>query len=337
MSRKGESLYHGLLLVNKPVGLSSHDVVAVVRRLAGQRRVGHTGTLDPLAGGLLALLLGEATRLEPYLVKADKLYTGRLELGWSTDTDDASGQTLARREGPWPDESELRAALKSFEGEREQVPPAFSAVKVNGRRAYQAARAGEKLELKARRVRAELLELRSYQPPEAEFSAQVSSGYYIRSLVRDLGLKLGLGAAMTALRRERVGPWPVERAVSLDEIRNWSGEDWRARLLSPSEALPDWPEAIVDGQTEADLRQGRTVQAPGSGLERPPQLKILNGRGELVCLARTFEEAGGGKHSPSRPESSQASLGGSSPQRPFLRPLRVFNFSKNAEQPDGKE
>ena len=329
------SRYHGLLLVDKPAEHTSHDLVAIIRRLSGQRRVGHTGTLDPLATGLMGVLLGEATRLEPWLVKMDKLYTGRLRLGLSTDTNDLTGRVIAENTGPWPSEDEIKRRLKALEGQSEQVPPAFSAIKVGGRRAYQAARAGEQLELKARPVTARRLELLAYQPPEIEFLAEVSSGYYIRSLVRDLGEDLRLGAALTALRRERVGGWSVDRAYTLDQLRAWRPEDWTEQVLAPAEALPHWPSVTLQNDAERFFRHGRSVPAPGLGQVGP--YKILNGQGRLIGLAEMFlDDQGAGTALP-RLVEDQPSFGGQSPRRPFLRPLRVFNFGFETEPPDGKE
>jgi tRNA pseudouridine55 synthase len=297
-------------LIDKPGGLTSHDVVARVRRAAGQKRVGHAGTLDPLATGLLAVLLGPATRLAPYLAKMDTVYRGRLEFGLSTDTDDLDGRGLARRPGPWPDEELVRRALSRREGEGEQVPPAFSALKVAGRRAHRAARAGEPLELAPRRVTAYRLEFLAYEPPFLEFRAEVSSGYYIRSLVRDLGADVGPGAALAALRRERVGPWSLAQAVRLADLAEWSPADWRDRLLSPAEALPHLPAVVLAGETLARFGQGQTVavtEPTGGGPH-----KVLDPEGNLRGLG----------------EFTPTSLGGGQPRGPFLRPLRVFGENR---------
>lgn len=298
--------WHGLLLLDKPEGLTSHDLVNLVRRAAGQRQVGHTGTLDPMATGLLVLLLGRATRLEPWLTKMDKAYWGQLELGLSTDTDDRTGQVLNRHSGPWPDQAAVCRALADRVGEMDQIPPVFSAIKVDGRRAYKAARAGEALELKPRRVTARSLELLDYRPPLIDFRAEVSSGYYIRSLARDLGQALGPGGALTGLRREKVGPWSVSQAVSPERLSAWTDEDWRQGLLPPAEALPHWPVLLLN---EAELRRFGQGQKLSLDSAPPGQYKILDAHGRLCGLG----------------EISPASLGGHhQPLGPFLRPLRVF-------------
>lgn len=297
---------HGLLLLDKPEGLTSHDVVNLVRRAAGQRQVGHTGTLDPMATGLLVLLLGQATRLEPWLTKMDKTYCGQMELGLSTDTDDRTGQVLERHGGPWPDQDRICQVLASRAGEMDQIPPAFSAIKVDGRRAYKAARAGELLELKPRRVVARSLALLEYRPPLLDFQAEVSSGFYIRSLARDLGNDLGLGGTLTRLRREKVGPWSVIDAVSLERLSAWADEDWRQGLLPPAEALPHWPPLDLTSSDLVRFIQGQKLPLAGGS---PGLYKILDAQGRLCGLG----------------EIAAASFGGhNQPLGPFLRPLRVF-------------
>jgi len=308
MSRaKTAPRWHGFLLMDKPENLTSHDMVNRVRLRAGQRQVGHTGTLDPMATGLLVLLLGQATRLEPWLTKMDKTYSGQLELGLSTDTDDRTGQILSRQTGPWPDEFRVREALLGQVGEADQIPPAFSAIKVDGRRAYRAARAGETLSLKPRRVTARRLELVDYQPPRLDFWAEVSSGFYIRSLARDLGQDLELGGALTRLRRESVGPWRVDQAIGLQALEQWTDDDWREGLRPPAEALPHWPDLILSGTELIHFSQGRKLPMAGAV---PGARKILDNRGRLWGLGEVIDELSFG-------ESQQ-------PRGPFLRPLRVF-------------
>ncbi len=328
-------------MLDKPAGITSHDLVDMVRRAAKQRQVGHTGTLDPMATGLMAILLGSATRLEPYLVGLDKTYSGQVELGLVTDTDDVTGQALERREGPWPDRETVRQALARHEGESDQSPPIFSAIKVGGRPAHRAARAGQTVELRPRRVTAHRLELVEYAPPRLAFVAEVSSGYYIRSLARDLGADLGLGGTLAALRRERVGPWAVTRAADPAELPRWSDDDWRAGLLPLAAILPHWPALELGPQEAWRFGQGQTI--PVGAAKRIPaeadygpisisktlatpdsQYKILDSEGRFLGLGQMKEEA---------------SLGGPQPPRgPFLRPLRVFNPGASAaESPDGKE
>jgi tRNA pseudouridine55 synthase len=302
----------GLLLIDKPRNLTSHDVVARLRRLSGQKKIGHTGTLDPMATGLLAVLLGSATRLAPYLTKMNKTYRGRLELGLLTDTDDAAGRVLARHPGPWPMENAVRQALQSGEGEVEQVPPAFSAIQVAGRRAYRAALAGAPLELSPRRVTAFRLELIRYAPPALDFAATVSSGYYIRALARDLGQTLGLdGGTLTELRRTAIGPWTLDQAWTLEEVADWTEDGWLAKLRPPAEALPHWPSLVLaEPGSAGHFTQGRRLPATGPA----GNYKIIDGQGRLIGLGQI--------------ETGAALTGASAPPRePFLRPLRVFPVS----------
>ncbi len=230
----------GLLLVDKPSGPTSHEVVAQVRRLLRARRVGHAGTLDPAASGLLLVLVGRATRLAPYLDDEPKRYVGRLQLGLRTDTDDTTGATLAVHEGRWPDRVQVLAAAQRFVGTFPQVPPRFSARKVRGRPLYAWARRGEPREGAPRQVTVHRFRL---APSGGErlwdFEVEVSSGTYVRALARDLGDALGTGGVLVALRRVAVGPWRVEQAVALETRvgRDRLAERLREALL-PLEAIP---------------------------------------------------------------------------------------------------
>jgi tRNA pseudouridine55 synthase len=199
----------GLALVDKPSGITSHDAVDRVRRALGTRKVGHAGTLDPLASGLLVIGVGRATRLLRFLGDLPKEYRGTGVLGVETDTLDADGEVV-RRSAVDVGEAELRTALAALTGDLDQVPPAYSAVKVGGRRLYDAARRGEPIEAAPRRVRVDAFELVSFRPPAFDFGVRCSSGTYVRSLVADAGAALGCGAHLTALRRTAIGPFRVE-------------------------------------------------------------------------------------------------------------------------------
>jgi tRNA pseudouridine55 synthase len=201
----------GLALIDKPSGITSHDAIDHVRRALGTRKVGHAGTLDPLASGLLLVGVGRATRLLRFLGDLQKVYEGTGVLGVETDTLDAEGSVV--REAPVDvGESELRAAMAAFVGDIDQIPPAYSAVKVGGRKLYDAARTGERLEAPPRRVHVPTFELRALRPPRFEFTVRCSSGTYVRSLVADVGTKLGCGAHLGALRRTFIGPFRVDDA-----------------------------------------------------------------------------------------------------------------------------
>ena len=212
----------GLLVVDKPAGWTSHDVVAWVRRLAGTRKVGHAGSLDPMATGVLVLGLGRATRLLGHLAKTDKAYDATIRLGESTTTDDAEGELIARTDATGLEEPAIRQAALEFVGELQQIPSSVSAIKVGGRRAYQRVRQGEAVELEARPVRVTRFDLHRFtwatKSVDVDVSVVCSSGTYIRALARDLGGQLGVGGHLTALRRTRVGPFGLERANTLDAL-----------------------------------------------------------------------------------------------------------------------
>lgn len=254
----------GLILLDKPSGWTSHDAVARVRRLAGTRRVGHAGTLDPMATGLLLLGVGPATRLLGHLSKTDKEYTGTIRLGLATTTDDAEGEPLPAA-GPAPAWTMpgARAAIRALTGEIEQTPPCYSAISVDGRRAYARARAGEAVALAPRRVRVTALDLVGVRGDDLDIRVVCSAGTYIRSLARDLGQALGVGGHLAALRRTRIGPFQLSAARTLDQL----GE--HLDLLS----LPDavglaFPRRDVSADEAAAVRHGRPL--PGLGLEPGP-------------------------------------------------------------------
>ena len=224
----------GILLVDKPVGWTSFDVVAkvrgVIRTETGQKKpkVGHTGTLDPLATGLLVLLLGSYTKRAPELSKLDKTYEVTMRLGQTSTTGDEEGEKTAVS-AVQPGREALEAALKQFVGEIEQVPPAYSAIKINGQRAYKLARKGAEVKLEPRPVTIHSLQLTGYTYPEARFITTVSSGTYVRSLVADIGERLGTGAYMSALRRTAVGPYTIGEAQTVEAVATGLNRD---RLLT---------------------------------------------------------------------------------------------------------
>ncbi len=213
----------GLVIVDKPAGMTSHDVVARMRRIAGTRRVGHAGTLDPMATGVLVLGVEKATRLLAHLVLADKAYSATIRLGQSTVTDDAEGSVTGGSSTAAVTEHEVRAAIEPLTGSIGQVPSSVSAIKVGGERAYKRARTGEAVELAARPVTVARFEVDRFRRPTAELldvdaEIECSSGTYVRALARDLGAALGVGGHLTALRRTRVGPFTLGAARTLDEL-----------------------------------------------------------------------------------------------------------------------
>lgn len=248
----------GLLLIDKPIGPTSHDVVGRVRRLANLRRVGHAGTLDPLAGGLLLLGLGPAARFLEYLVGLDKTYETTIRLGQSTTTYDAEGEVTAER----PVNSTLAdvtAALDAFRGPLRQRVPSHSAVKRDGRPLYEHARRGETLDLPERAVVIYTLDLLAYEPPLLTLRVVCSSGTYIRSLAHDLGAALGCGGHVAALRRTAVGRFAVAEAIPLDAL---TPEALPGRLLPPAAAVAHLPRLEVDESDALRLSLGQRLAAP---------------------------------------------------------------------------
>lgn len=254
----------GILLVDKPGGITSHDVVARARRALGTRKIGHAGTLDPMATGLLVLGVEGATRLLTYIVGADKTYEATILLGVSTDSDDADGVETARADAAVVaavTDAAIDAGILDLTGEIDQVPSTVSAIKVQGRRAYDLARAGETVELKARRVTVSRFEVRETRREGATIALDVvvdcTSGTYIRALARDLGAALGVGGHLTALRRTRIGAFDVAAAVTVDDIVETA-------LVKPATAAAVVVGALAVGADEArDLRHGKRIDGGG--------------------------------------------------------------------------
>ena len=251
----------GLVVVDKPAGLTSHDVVARVRRLAGTRKVGHAGTLDPMATGVLVLGVNRATRLLGHLMLTEKAYDATIRLGESTTTDDAEGETVATADTTHLRAEQVREALTAFVGEIDQVPTAVSAIKVDGKRAYQRVRDGEEVELASRRVTVHELVVHDVTGPDVTVSLRCSSGTYVRAIARDLGEALGVGGHLTALRRTAVGPYGLDIARSLEEL----GEGF-ALLPIAEAARAAFPAVDLDADGAADVRVGRRLDLDLDGL-----------------------------------------------------------------------
>jgi tRNA pseudouridine55 synthase len=255
----------GLVVVDKPEGITSHGVVARVRRLAGTRKVGHAGTLDPMATGVLVLGVNRATRLLGHLMLTEKGYDATVRLGVSTTTDDAEGEVTATASTADLDEAVVRAAFAEQVGELEQVPTAVSAIKVDGKRAYARVRAGEDVELKARPVTVHALDVhdvrRSGDHVDVDVSIRCSSGTYVRAIARDVGAGLGVGGHLTALRRTAVGPFDLARARTLDQL----GERFEMVPIADA-ARACFPSRDLDEAQAADVRFGRALHVGLDGL-----------------------------------------------------------------------
>lgn len=241
----------GMMVIDKGRGLSSFDVIRRLRRLTGERKLGHAGTLDPMATGVLLVMFNKATRLSQYLMGAHKAYLATVTLGVRTETDDVEGDVIEERSLEAITEAAVREALMSFVGEIEQVPPQHSAIRVGGKRAYAVARAGEHVELKARKVVIDAIEDVEVELPEVRFEVRCGKGTYIRSMARDLGEVLACGGHLTGLRRTECGGFSVEEAVTLEQVEA-AGEAWPSLLHSPLETMRAYPRVEL-GVEEAQL------------------------------------------------------------------------------------
>ncbi len=296
MSPRGRIGPGGILLLDKPVGPTSHDLVGLVRRVTGYRKVGHGGTLDPFASGLLVIGLNSATRLLGYLSEGEKSYHARIHFGHSTDSDDHTGEILERGECSF-DRAAVEAALPAFIGEIEQLPPVVSALKVNGERAYAAFRdRAERLELKPRRVQIHSLELLGFEAPVLELRVRCGGGTYIRALARDLGQVLACPAHLASLRRESVGALSVDRAVDPDLLqKEWDG-DHGPGWLPPLAAVANWPRLELDAAQVDAVRHGgqpRLEWFSGEGYEEVPErVALVDADSKLVALCEMDELRG---------------------------------------------
>jgi tRNA pseudouridine55 synthase len=281
----------GLLLLDKPSGPTSHDMVAAVRRGTHEKRVGHAGTLDPLATGLLVLCLGAATRLSEYLLEKDKRYLARVRFGQATNTYDAEGRVTSTSEA-LPAREQAEAALEQFRGTIRQRPPAFSAIKRGGQKAYELARRGEAVDLEPRSVTIYQLQLTEWSPPECVLDVHCSAGTYVRSLAHDLGQALGCGAHLTALRRTASGHFQVEQAVMLEALREAfaaTREAWQRYLLPMDAALPEWPVVRHSAEGERRIRTGQAVPLEGVGGE---WAKAYDASGKFFAVLKADRPAG---------------------------------------------
>ena len=276
---------NGLIIVDKPAGMTSHDVVDAIRQIVGQRRVGHAGTLDPFATGVLPVCFGSWTRLTSHLAAHAKRYTAQVRFGFATDTDDATGSAVgAVRSDGAPDLEALRALAREFVGEIDQLVPAYSAKRVAGRRLHTSARAGESPERPVARVHVHALEVVSLTGAEAVLDVRCSAGTYIRALARDLGARLGLGGHLSALRRTEAGGFLETAAQPLAELQ--SGTE--ARLVPADAVLTDWPAVVLNGPQLRDVRSGRSFAITGA--HRGARARLFSGDGALAALADVYPD-----------------------------------------------
>jgi tRNA pseudouridine55 synthase len=276
---------NGLLILDKPAGLTSHDVVARTRRILDERSIGHLGTLDPMATGVLPLLLGRYTRLAQFFGRMEKSYTGTIRFGQATTTYDAEGDAVGTFTPLALDAIEVRRQAERFRGELLQKPPAYSAKKVGGRAAYARARAGEAVELAPVRIQVRDFAITSVDGDTASFCATVSAGGYIRSLAHDLGQQLGCGAHLAALRRTAAGPFREDVALSLDDLaRLKEAGEVEQHLPHPRTLLAELPAATADAASAGRMRNGAMCNL--ADFSDAPHVKVFANRDELIGIAQ---------------------------------------------------
>ena len=270
---------NGVLIIDKPAGLTSHDVVNHVRRILNQRAVGHLGTLDPMATGVLPLVVGSFTRLAQFYTTSEKTYEGGIRFGFSTDTYDAEGAPTSPPQDVTLQKEEVEKLAARFRGLIQQLPPPFSAKKINGVPAYKLARKHKPVVLEAVQVEIKEFEILSVEGGQAHFRALVASGTYMRSVAHDMGTALGCGAHLESLRRTAVAEFSLADAHTLDGLRS----DPDDLFVHPRRLLPQFPSVTADEATVARIRDGRTVNLPE--LSRARQVKVFSGQRDLIAIA----------------------------------------------------
>ena len=296
----------GLILVDKPGGVTSHDIVLRIREILGLEKVGHFGTLDPLATGLLLLAVGKATKLFPFFSKKDKAYRGKIRLGFSTDTYDALGKPLPEEQSGYPDRETLAKAMNTFVGEIKQVPPPYSAKKLDGKPLYKWARAKRMIHLEPSSVVVYSFDLIAYAPPFLDFESRCSTGTYVRSLVHDLGQRLGCGGHLAELRRLAVGEYDISAAFSLERVKRLAEGGQTADFVLPLETLlPEFPKVILKESGARELQKGKNLpaehilkvlrQRPGQGPADMEEeiFRLFSLEGKFLALAKKAEKQKG--------------------------------------------
>jgi tRNA pseudouridine55 synthase len=287
---------NGILIIDKPQGVTSFDMVRQARRWCQTRRVGHAGTLDPLATGVLPIAVGWSTRLVEYMMAGEKIYQATMKLGVATDTQDSEGQVLEEKDWQHVNRQALDEALVGFIGQIDQLPPMYSALKKDGQPLYKLARQGIEVERQPRSITIESLVIDDFAPPFVTFTARCSKGTYVRTLCHDLGIALNCGAHMTALRRLACGQFDVTVSRTPDEIQELVEQGKPLPLLSPADALADWPALTVTGQLLDRLQDGvapSMADLDVSNLSAGDRVRFLND-GALVAVAN-FAPGGHGK------------------------------------------
>lgn len=283
-----ESSFSGVVVVDKPAGWTSHDVVGKMRGIAGTRRVGHLGTLDPLATGVLPLMIGQTTKLARFWEDSEKAYEAAIRFGFATNTCDREGEQVGEAVEPNFTLEQLETALNAFRGEIDQVPPAVSAKKINGVPAYKLARNHQPVELPAVRVTIHQLTLRGFEGDRATVFVRCSTGTYIRSIAHDLGQALGCGAHIETLVRTQSGPFLIEQARTLEQLQKLKDEGrLEEAILKPTELLPHFPAVFVDDTTVRFIRQGRDFTVSAFRVRLGTEhVKAIGPEGDLIAIGR---------------------------------------------------
>lgn len=273
----------GILVVNKATGMTSHDVVARIRKLLKQRRVGHAGTLDPAASGVLPICIGQGTRMAEYLSESGKAYQAEITFGVVTNTYDAEGEVLRTADTSKLTYDIIAATLPHFLGAQMQMPPLYSAIKLQGQPAYKRIRAGEEIALEARPIHIYQLELLSWQPPRLQVAIECSKGTYIRSLAYDLGEYLGCGAYLSALIRTRSGPFTLAESLTLEQLATLQGQGEVERALVPADrALAHYPALTLDAASAERVLHGNAFR---SSVPPAELVRVYDDRGQFIAIA----------------------------------------------------
>jgi tRNA pseudouridine55 synthase len=275
---------NGVVIIDKPPRLTSHDVVNRVRRILGQRSVGHLGTLDPAATGVLPIVAGSLTRLAQFYTHSEKIYEGVIRFGFATDTYDADGEPTTPVQDVDIKLEEIRRLASQFNGVIEQMPPPFSAKKIAGVPAYKLARKNKEIPLKPVQVEIKEFDILDLSGDKATFRARVASGTYIRSIAHEMGHKLGCGAHLASLRRTGAGEFTIEEAHSLDALAAAAQQGIAESLfIHPRKLVPQLPSVTANEESAAFIRSGRSVNLPE--MSRAPEVKVFYGQGELIAIA----------------------------------------------------
>ncbi len=310
----------GIILVNKPKNLTSHDIVEKVRALLNEKKVGHFGTLDPMATGLILLGIGRATKLFPFYAKLTKVYTGQIKLGYSTDTYDSCGKATSEKKAEYPSEKKVREILKTFEGNISQVPPPYSAKKYKGKPLYKHARKNIKIKLPPIAIKIHYLNLLKYAPPAIDFETKCSSGTYIRSLAHEIGKKAGCRGHLSALKRTHIASFSIDDSLTLEKISSMAHKKRTQEYVLPLEnLLPQFPKIILSEQGALKAKNGASIKPEdimNIGSESIPNNK--QGSSENSQIFRLFS-----------PEGKLIALATKKQERKGLHPFTVIDTEHN--------